>query len=203
MNKLTIKQKQVIINRLFIPGVVVVFALILTIGYFIVLQAPYQRLSDTKTSAWPAVEQRINRLKSEINMFRTGTLPGSAFTAEEQRLLAQVLPGAVDITSVTVQLTTLAKEFNFVVTGVSVATNGAATQPAGDGTGQSRFKPATIKVGVSGGTYYDFKNLLRALETSVMIFDVQQITFSGDATDFELELSTYYYQAPATAAQAN
>jgi len=192
MNKITLKQKQIMLNRLFLPAVVLTLLVVSVAGYFLVLNGKYQVLTNAKSVDLPAADQRLQSLQRELDAFKAGQLPGSAFTAEEQRLLTQVLPSSVDISSLTIQLSNLAKANNFVMTSVTLGNgngNGATVATSTKNTAKS----AAVTVNFSGGTYYDFQNLLKALESSVMIFDVKSVTFAGDAGDIALEMVTYYY----------
>lgn len=58
--------------------------------------------------------------------------------------------------------------------------------------------PLNIAMSVGANNYLEVKNFLQILETSLRIFDVQNINVTGldqEKTNFSLQLKTYYYPA--------
>jgi hypothetical protein len=51
-----------------------------------------------------------------------------------------------------------------------------------------------VTLKLKGGSYDNLKKLLSAMETSILYFNVNGISYDTDG--YELQLRTYYYQAP-------
>ena len=112
------------------------------------------------------------------------------FTPEEEKKLSLALPDNFDLPSIIIQLSKLASDHRFVVENIE------AEEINSNGLKSSLIKRVDIRASISGiksGDYDDFYRFIGALESSLMIFNVQAISFDPQNSKYQIELSTYYY----------
>lgn len=102
----------------------------------------------------------------------------------------QALPREASVPDLLVQLSSAAAGTGVVLS--NIVFEGVSKVPVSGG----GVKPINLTLTVSARDYATFKNFLRALETSLRVFDVQTISFSGFGTDkvnFNLQIKSYYF----------
>lgn len=108
-----------------------------------------------------------------------------SFNAEKKLKASAIVPADKDIPGIYVQLDTIARAHEFVVSSVDVVASDAVLSVPG-------VKTLRIAANLTGGTYAQFKLLLADLEQSTRAFDVQSIVFSPSGGIYGLVIRAYY-----------
>ncbi|MFH1226183.1 MAG: type 4a pilus biogenesis protein PilO [bacterium] len=169
-------------------------ALILGLGYFLLLGPKYQELKsggqfdlDSKQRELRTLEQQLANLK---------ILKQNLADLEKQDLsgLRLILPAKKDLPGLFVQLEKIASENDFVLLSIGIT----AAPPAKDlAAGDSGLRKLGIGLSLSGGNYADLLRLLADFEYNLRLLDVAAINFtptptSSGQSSYSLNLTTYY-----------
>ncbi len=194
-------------ERFFKPLTVLVAIIILAVGYFWILK-PLMGDLNTAKAELADVEQQIDNLNQQQE---NAQIIVDGFTPSEKRLMSLVLPDEFDLPSIIMQLAGLVEANKFVITQVDAeevktvmpALDESATAVLADssalasaetaGPENSKLKRINISLSVAGGDYDALKNLIKLIESSLLIFKVNSIDFSSDKEEYQLNLATYYH----------
>lgn len=189
--KISRSQLAGIVDHFWLPLAVVIAVGVLTVGYYLVLNQQYQDFAAKASRELPDLRQRVTTLTQQYEQLSRADREG-LFSLQDERLLERVMPGELDVSAVVVQLTTMAQQRNLAVTELTHAPAPeptlASSTPALQGVGRT-----LITLRASGGSYDEFKAFVSDLESSVLLFDVQEISFDPAKQSYEIELLTYYY----------
>lgn len=183
-----------LLNQYFIFVVLGVAIIVLMVGYVLVINGQIKQYQQSTYVELPQIRSAVNQLDMQKQSLEADEKNGLAFTMKERELLSLMVPEQFDFSSITVQLSGLAQQYGFLVTKLEAAedkrdTAGATTAK----TKENPVKRVNIKMSVSGNEYESFKQLISAIENSVMLLDIQSLTFSESGTTFEFELLGYFY----------
>jgi Tfp pilus assembly protein PilO len=163
--------------------------IILIVGYFTVI-SPKLKIKEGRAKVLSTLSKEVRSMQSESESLSRYSDNLLEFTSKEEWFLSLALPDEFDLPSIVVQLTKLASDNKFIV-------NNIAAEPVNsNGVTSGNLKKVDIEMsvnGVEGSDYGNFSNFIDALESSIMIFDVNSISFTPNEIGYKLELSTYYY----------
>lgn len=184
------KEVAVLISQFFAPIIFLLVVVILAGGYFFIIRVQYTTLVKSRDIDLVALEKQISDLNQQLSVFSNYAKEDVGFTDKDRDLLARALPDRFDFPSIVVQFTALAKDYDVEVLSINIKESLKddvywPQNPA--------LRKANISVEVFVENYDKWRRFIKALESSVMIFDVQSINFSG-VSNYSLELATYYYQ---------
>lgn len=183
-----------LLNQYFIFVLFGIVVLVLVLGYVLVVRDQVVQYQQSTYVELPQIRAAVDQLDAQKKALEADEKNGLAFTAQERQLLGLMVPEQFDFSSITVQLSSLAQQYGFLVTKLEATedkrdvANGSTTKKAED-----PLKKVKIKMTVSGKEYESFKQLVTAIEGSVMLLDMQSLTFSNSGTSFDLELLGYFY----------
>ena len=163
----------------------VLFVIIMVLGYLIVLKDKYNNYVQSKNVNLAGIEQALKNVensKSAIQNVKKVTLSDS-----EGRLIDMAIPKEFDFNSVVSQLTSLVEANNFSVNNIEVDKDISKE----DLLLKQNVKSVKISMSVTGENYESFKRLLSAIEQSSMIFDVISVDFNSNQS-YSLTIKSYY-----------
>ena len=198
------------LDRFFKTIILLIIIAVLALGYFVVIKDQYKKLQKSQKIDLVQLQNTINRLEND-NAYMTENIDKNIeFSPAEERLLSLALPDQFDFPSLIVQLGSLAGRYGFTVANINVKEASAVAKPksGGQDTGKnqnpgtpednnSQLKKVNVEIAVIGGSYDAFKNFIRAMENSVMFFDVLSINFKAEdiaAQKYSLNFATYYFK---------
>ncbi|MCX6785792.1 MAG: hypothetical protein NTZ18_02995 [Candidatus Komeilibacteria bacterium] len=201
-----------------------IFAIVLALGYVVLLQGKISQLNQSgssilsaKSSALAdldAYSQKLGELDAKIKSFQEKYKQAAVD-------LNQILPSQAQVPELIAELDALVKQAGFTLNSLDIAEAGktAKTDEAADNPDAAAVAPASpappadnnltnvqpvdITMAVTGGDYPAFKVLLDKIEKNIRLLDLVSIKFSagGSAagpagTGYSLILRTYYFSAP-------
>lgn len=177
------------LNRYFKLVILFLAAVVLVLGYYLVIAPKWQIKSDKEASLL-SLQNEVDKLKADSDFLSQYSSKIIEFTPDEERKLNLSLPSEFDLSSTIVQLTRLASANNFIVENIQ------ASEATENGLNDNNIKRVDIEMtvsGIGGNDYGSFGKFIEALESSLMVFDVKAISFTPEEAGYKLELSTYYY----------
>lgn len=109
----------------------------------------------------------------------------------EVKLLNMSMPLRPDDSSIVAQLTSLSQRAGFITNNINIEEAGSVApnkKVSADHVGR-----VAVKLKLRDGGYNELKQLLKLMESSIMIIDVVSINFSDKAPTYDLSLVIYYY----------
>jgi len=169
---------------------------VLMLGYVLVIDGQIKHYQQSTYVELPQIRSAVDQLEAKKQSLEADEKNGLAFTAKERELLSLMVPEQFDFSSITVQLSGLAQQYGFLVTQIeAVEDKRDVSQNMASKKTEESIKKVKIKMSVSGQEYESFKQLISAIESSVMLLDLQSLTFSNSGTSFDLEILGYFYPA--------
>lgn len=188
--KITLKPKRP--SRIFTDyygsAFLLLIALYVAAGFFFIkpkIDDGKQIEADTR-----ATQRQIENDKSYFDGLSRSVAAAQGIAPDVLTKIDQALPHEGSIPDLLVQLSAAAADTN--VTLSNVVFEGTGKTPAAGGSIQT----INMTLTVSAKDYATLKSFLRALETSLRIFDIQTVAvagFGGDKVNFNLQLKSYYY----------
>ncbi len=170
-------------------------ALYVAAGFFVIKpKIDYNKQVAVDTQA---LRQEIENEKFYFDGLSRSVAAAQAISPEVLDRVDKALPREVSIPELLVILSSAAR-ISQVELNNMVFDNVTAAVPGTKGP-----LPLNVTMSVGANNYLEVKNFLQVLETSLRIFDVQNINVTSldqEKTNFSLQLKTYYY--PATKEEA-
>lgn len=183
-----------LLNQYFLLVLCALVVLVLALGYALVISEQVQHYQQSTYVELPQIRAAVDQLDAQKKALEADEKNGLAFTTQERQLLGLMVPEQFDFSSITVQLSSLAQQHGFLVTKLeAVEDKRDVVSTATAKNAENTLKKVKIKMTVSGKEYESFKQLVAAIEGSVMLLDMQSLTFSNSGTSFDLELLGYFY----------
>ncbi|MFA6099516.1 MAG: hypothetical protein WC750_01395 [Patescibacteria group bacterium] len=163
-------------------------AVYVTGGFFFIkpkIDENKQIEADTK-----ALNQQIDNDKSYFDGLTGSVAAAQSIAPDVLTKVDQALPHEGSIPDLLVQLSAAAVGTNVVLS--NIVFDGVGKVPSTVASTQT----INMTLTVTAKDYATLKGFLRALETSLRIFDIQTISvggFSGEKVNFNLQLKSYYY----------
>lgn len=167
---------------------VVAFAvavIVMIIGYMVVIEQHLVRWRQITKHELPQLQQIRYQLDLK-QRFLVAQGQNITFTGEERRLLNMAVPNDFDMASLTVQMSALASQQGLTVTQLEII-------PQKEDETANALKKVRVKLSASGENYEQFKAFVLAIESSVLIVDVQSLTYAGQQGSYEVEFLSYVY----------
>lgn len=205
----------IILNKVFKVLRLVIFILVVLIGYLIFVQPKFNSVKEQKQimlqeqagelNGLEVYTQRLQELQSVIDNFKKTQ-------AQNLDKLAQMLPTGASVPNLMAQLEALAQTSGFSINSFNVAESQLqkGAQPTETKEGVLDIKQEAVNLSklnqaihslsvtliLSGGDYLEFKKLLDNLEKHLRLLDVNSISFSGEGEKgaYNLSLTAYYYE---------
>lgn len=163
-------------------------ALYVAAGFFVIKpKIDYNKQLDVDTQA---LRQEIENEKFYFDGLSRSVAAAQAISPEVLDRVDKALPREVSVSELLVILSGAARISQVELNNL-VFENSSAVVPGTKGP-----LPLNITMSVGANNYLEVKNFLRVLETSLRIFDVQNINVTGldqEKTNFSVQLKTYYY----------
>lgn len=181
-----------ILNRYFYLLAVLLFAVLIMAGYFFLIEDKYRGLVKLKKDDLAKVNNDINYLLSNKDDFMDYVKQMTVFSQEEENLLNLALPNGLDVPSIIIQVDELARTHGFQIVKIDIdeASNSSSNISVPS---NKDIKKVNINVEFSGDSYESWKRLVASIESSIMIFDVTAMSFSGDGSFYRLNMNSYFY----------
>ncbi|MFA6526025.1 MAG: hypothetical protein WCT26_01250 [Candidatus Buchananbacteria bacterium] len=181
-----------IFDRFRRPIMLIIALMVLVIGYFAVLAYPigeYQKGLVKLQNLNADMEEAYGDLEKSTNYYANIYKP----TPLESKLLDMALPVRPDDSSLIAQITSMAQKSGFVVSNIDIE---QTNNIAGSKVSVSNISKVSVRLKIKGGGYDELKQLLKLMESSLMIIDVYSINFTSKSPIYDLALVAYYYNNP-------
>jgi len=166
--------------------IVLIVVAVLFVGYMRIIDGQFQNYFYSKNQLLPALKQQNNLLAAAVKDYQ-GNPP--ADIAENEKALADLaLPEKFDFSNLTLQLNALAENYGFKISSLENRDAQSDNFTLADG----NLKGVDVTLELKGGSYENFKQLLKAMETSVLYLNVNGVSYKDNV--YEIQLRTYYYQ---------
>jgi Tfp pilus assembly protein PilO len=178
-------------NRLFIKFfwliILVIVLAVLAAGWFLLLGSQVSTLLEMPKTlqALSVQEQLLEQKKAALDELAQAP---PLLSPVEEKLLDLILPSELDFPSIAEHFLALGRSNNFTISSVDVSPS--ADNGSDLGSGNSHLKSATINLGISIGSYGEFRRFLQLLENSVMVANIYSVSFPLSGAS----IVTYYYQ---------
>jgi len=180
-------------NKYFRSVIIVIVIIVFILGYFLVLKGQYEQIRYSTDVDLTLIDQNIERLMRDAEFVDRYIDQAVDFTTAEEELLATVLPSEFSFPSFVIQMEGLAKKQGMLVTDMSLLQAESISANQGSGLQMAHIDVVLASV---GSDYSKFKSLLDSMETSLMVFDINSVsfgTFTGTSNQYKINLTTYYY----------
>lgn len=177
----------------YLPPVILVA---LAVGAFVLYINPTYTSIEVVTADIAKYDDALDSAKEIMAVRDKLAARYNSFDPEDLKRLEKMLPKNVDNVRLIIDIDTLAAQYGMRLTSISVGETSVGTK-VGEKLGPSGTVHQSVDIGFSTtSTYQNFRKFMRALETSLRIVDVKNLTFSStsDGPDyvFQLSLSTYW-----------
>lgn len=172
---------------------------VLLLGGLLVVIGQWTNYNDSR-KVWQDLQDKVATAKFQLSESQRNASQIVELSPEEKRLLNLVLPPSPDTPNMIVHFTSLAKRAGFNVNNLSFSENISNLASVKNSTGANAQTSAgligvqkvAVKMTLAGGDYNSFKLFLSLLEKSVIVSDVNSISFSGNGDSYDVSLVTYY-----------
>lgn len=163
-------------------------------GYYLFLLPKISQLMPGGEYDLTGITTRISEDEKFLADAETALAKYSKLSAENRRRASRIVPLAdLDVPGIFVQLDEVARANNMRLKGVDAVANEKLVTALGR-------KPVRVSATFEGGTYSQFKLLLKDIERSLRLFDVQSVSVIRGSTTYNLILTAYFLDKPAVAA---
>ena len=168
--------------------IVLIVVAVLFVGYMQIIDVQLQQYWLSKYHTLTTAQQQNKALAAALGDYQL--VPPAAAAGDVKALADLALPENFNFSNLAVQLDALAENNGFKISSLenraAVADQFTVSDPS--------LKGIDVTIKLKGGSYDNFKKLLKSLEASILYFNVSGISYAGDG--YEIQLRTYYYQAP-------
>ena len=163
-------------------------------GYFFLILPKISQLMAGGEYDLSGIQERI-RVDGKFLVEANDALKNfSGLSAENRRRASRIVPLAdADIPGILVQLDEIAQANNMRLKAVDAVVSEKIVTALGR-------KPIRISATFEGGNYEQYKLLLKDIERSLRLFDVQNLTIARGASTYNMILTSYYLDKPAAVA---
>jgi len=179
---------RIFFNRFRRPILLGLAIIVLLLGYFLIIKNPltvYRQNWDLLGG----LDSDIALAETELSNAKSYSSQLYQLTPQDERLLDMALPQKPDFSSIVEQLTSLANHAGFIVNNIDFnEAKASANKAKPDDLGR-----ISIHLQVTGGGYTQLKELIKLLESSVMMLDTYSLNFANTSPTYDLNLVVYYY----------
>lgn len=187
-----LRQKQslsALFGHFYRPILLILSLVILVAGYFLILQNPV-RIYQENYSLLSKLNSDIAVAKDNLKVAKQYSDKLYELSPLEVKLLNMSMPSRSDDSSLVAQLTAMSSRAGFITNNIEIeevsgAVNGKAPV---DHVGK-----VAVRLKLKDGGYNELKQLLKLMESSMLIIDVVSINFSSKSPTYDLALVVYYY----------
>ena len=180
---------------IWLPVITIIIGLAYAVvGYFFLLLPKISQLMTGGEYDLTGIQARISEDEKFMADANDALKKFSGLSAENRRRASRVVPLAdADIPGILVQLDELARANNMRLKAVDAVVSEKIVTALGR-------KPVRISATFEGGNYEQYKLLLKDIERSLRLFDVQNLTISRGANTYNMILTSYFLDKPAAVA---
>lgn len=183
------KQASVLFDNFRRPILMIIGLIIVVIGYFLVLDPPVRAYQEN-LSLLRSLDKNISVARSDLQTIKASAEKMYQLTPLENKLISMALPLRSDDSAIVAQITGMAQKSGFAVSSIDLEETSGTV---GGKASASNIKKTAIRLKLRGGSYGELRQLLRLMESSLMIIDINSINFSAKSLAYDLTLATYYY----------
>ena len=178
-----------------LPVITVIIGLAYAVaGYYLLLLPKISQLMTGSEYDLTGIQARISEDEKFMTDANDALKKFSGLSAENRRRASQIVPLAdADIPGILVQLDEIAQANNMALKNVDAVSNEKIVTALGR-------KPVRISASFEGGNYEQYKLLLKDIERSLRLFDVQNLTVTRGSSTFGMILTSYFLDKPGAAA---
>ena len=181
-----IQMFRIFFSRFRRPILLVLAIIVLLLGYFLIIKNPltfYRQNWDLLNN----LDNDITLAKTELSNAQSYSSQLYQLTSQDERLLDMALPQKPDFSTIIEQLTSLANHAGFIVNNIDF-NEAKAGKAKSDNLGR-----VSVHLQITGGGYTQLKELIKLLESSVMMLDTYSLNFANTSPTYDLNLVVYYY----------
>jgi len=164
------------------------------IGYYILLLPKISQLLPGGEYDLTGIQARISEDEKFMTDANAAMAKFSGLSLENRKRASQIVPlGDADIAGILVQLDEIARANNMRLKNIDAVISEKIVTALGR-------KPVRISATFEGGNYEQYKLLLKDIERSLRLFDVQNLTIARGASTYSMVLTSYFLDKPSAAA---
>lgn len=180
--------------RLILPAILIIISL----GTFFVFTNPhYQSIKSYKDQIGQYDEALNNEMKLEQDRDALSTKYHN-FPLDTQQRLMKLLPDNADNIRLIIDIQKIAVANGVNVISTAFDSSSAKSAPSDQRVAQKDYGVFDLEFSITG-SYKNFLQFLKAIESNLRIIDIQSISFSsGDAKDtytYDIKIKTYWLRA--------
>lgn len=201
-----IQKKQHLIKRIngllisyFKLSVVILFLLILLLGYFLVIMPKYNRISKEFNDAEDAQLSKQKNIEQYLGQLDQLNQTYNNISTDDLKKIEILLPSAPQTEQLMAEMQKIADDNGLIMPSLAVVPDDknyllkppTLTSTATDVTKMSLGK-VEISMNLLGLDYKGLKNLLSILEKNLRLMDINRLSWSPDSDSVSLDITTYY-----------
>lgn len=167
----------------------VLFAVILVGGYWLVIRSPLTVYRDSL--------DLLGRLNADIKLANKQLANAESYSEKlyqisnsDRKLMDMALPVKPDSAAIIEQVTSLAARSGFAVSNIDIEeTNGRAAAKEN----QSSIGKISVKLKITGGGYEELRRFVELTQSSIMAMDIVSVNFTSKSPVYDVSLLIYYY----------
>lgn len=180
--------------RTIFPAILIIISLA---TFFFFINPRYQDVHAYKSQIAEYDEALNNEIKLEQDRDALSTKYHS-FPIQAQERLVKMLPDNADNIRLVIDIQKIAASQGVTVMSINFDSNQAKDSGADSRTAQKDYGVFDLEFSVSG-TYKNFLQFLKVMESSLRITDLQEVTFSAggdkDVYNYDIKTKTYWLRA--------
>jgi Tfp pilus assembly protein PilO len=166
----------------------IIFALVVIIGLIAVGLCLYQVYESQILNLQTRISEKenvSNLRQAQLDKLKSANIDYDKLEASSQKIV-DVLPSQKDLSSVLIQLESIAGKNNIDFTSLNIAESGNVEA------GGYVVHKVNLTLILTGGDYATFKNYLYDVEKNLRLMDIESIVYTPTTNQYNLTISTYY-----------
>lgn len=171
------------------PLLLIIALAVLVFGYFAILKNPI-RVYQQNYALLGELNNNIEIAKNDLTTSKKFSNAIYQLSPLEKKLLNTALPDQPEDATLVAQLTAMIDKAGFSASNIDVErlANTASNKIVSDHIGR-----VSVRLKLKGGGYEELKQFLRLAASSLMMIDVNSISFTTKSPVYDLFLVVYYY----------
>ncbi|MFH1232414.1 MAG: type 4a pilus biogenesis protein PilO [Patescibacteria group bacterium] len=164
--------------------------LIITAGYFLLIQPKYIEVSESKKVAdQQQLEISYLEKQDELDQFIKLEKAYNKIDQKDKEKIEKILPSKVGVEELIAEIESIVLKNGLILTSLSIQSEGGASASLPEG-----VMSAKISLTVTGTDYLGLKSLLKTIENNVRLMDIQNVGYGGGKSGTNLSLIVYYFK---------
>jgi hypothetical protein len=178
-------------HKYFLFVALIVFAVIIIIGYIFLIQPKYVAVSDKVKADEEQKTKELDNLTSYSDRLLKYRNEYNGISVDDKERINGLIAGNYVPESVFAEMEKLIFSRGLILNSIDVSSQAKTSGADGGGQG-SGVGETTIKLDITGVNYEGLKQLLAIMESNLRLLDVKKVSFSPGDNAAQLEIVSYY-----------